>query len=195
MVNRVIVLGVKTTKIPWVTNPANGKPYTQATLMHAVLSGKRPELPDGLANSVLGGLAQRCWQGSAATRPSFEMVRRHLQLGLRQSMSDLGHGPTADDGDEDYGEDSDEGVAGAIDRKLMPPTLRVPITPEHAADNKLMHTLRHNVHRSHKHSDEFNGVHRSRVGRVTSRSSAPVEAPSPARDGAPPPASPMVQMI
>ena len=335
----IILWEVITSKIPWVTNPANGKPYTQATLMHAVLSGKRPELPDGLANSVLGGLAQRCWQGSAAARPSFEMVRRHLQLGLRQSMSDLGHtdGPTADYGDEDYGEDSDEGVAGANDRKLMrtlkldihrshkhndayndvmktragrlttrkpercgapppaspmpmghslanrpspalpmpsmlpppgatppsrlslaeraemaaqaaaaeetapdnapaeaaaftpkkvapvpllalntpaqslggpaatgrfssrpsarPPTLRVPITPEHAADNKLMHTLRHNVHRSHKHSDEFNGVHRSRVGRVTSRSSAPVEAPSPARDGAPPPASPMVQMI
>ena len=71
----IIVWELITCKVPWAGNAPNGKPWTQARLMRAVCNAERPKLPAEAATTVLGALAQRCWQGDTEKRPSFEQVR------------------------------------------------------------------------------------------------------------------------
>ena len=113
--------------------------------MHAVCGGERPPLPEaekGGKATLLGGLAERCWQGNAAARPHFEQIRRHLQLGLRQSVSGV------ESIGVEEGEEEEEDAEGAPEKKLV-------------------RTLRHDLHRSHK--GDYNEVHKTRAGRLTSR--------------------------
>jgi len=82
----ILIWELLTCEVPWAAPAANGRPYVAATLMHAVCHGTRPPLPKGVAESVLGGLAQRCWHASPTARPDFNQVVVQVQLGLRQSM-------------------------------------------------------------------------------------------------------------
>ena len=174
----IILWEILTAQVPWAVNAANGKAYTQATLMHAVVSGTRPELSASLASGVLGGLAQRCWHGEAVSRPNFERVRRQLQLGLRQSQ-ELMSGTV--------------GGGHASVYAAAPPPATAPSSPNAAMtarESKLTRTLRQSIFRSHKHGDEDAEVHKTRAGRLTRQFSH--GSPSPSKGSgttpAPPPA-------
>ena len=118
------------------------------------------------AAGMLGSLAQRCWQGNADARPSFEMVTRQLELACRQSAavgSTILSGGSAmrsspmelDDGAEAGRVQSAQGR-----RRLL----------QQGNERRLQYTLRYDVHRSHKQS--YNDVHKTKAGRIGARTGA-----------------------
>jgi serine/threonine protein kinase len=158
----IVLWEVLTGKLPWSINPHTGTPFTQAALVRTVCKGERLPLPsepdERPIQMMLRSLVERCWHADARSRPSFAQVAVQLRLALRQSLQtnqgNAGSPPSlsvaweADTGDRDAGEASS------------------------AEQQKLMYTLRHGVHRSHR-MDGYNEAHKSfgptaRVRRATS---------------------------
>ena len=163
----IILWELLTCELPWSVNKQTGKPYTSASLMRAVLSGQRPELPSPPTTSetglsILGPLAQRCWQGEAAARPRFEQITRQLGLALRQ----MNGGSTS----RSVTIQQPEEASGSTTSREEPPPLS--LMQRKASNEKLTHrTMRKEseVHRSHLASNSTSDVHKTRAGRATTR--------------------------
>ena len=163
----ILLWELLTCEVPWASNPVTGQPFTQAALMRAVLSGTRPSLPPVPAEAsnsalrdtahsigLLGPLAERCWQAEPSARPTFEMITRQLQLGLKQGQS--------------TGGTTGKWCASPLELEEQEPSGRVAhmerpinklLNTQHAADGRPTQ----DVHRSHK---DPNDVYRSRVERM-----------------------------
>ena len=146
----IVLWEVLTGGLPWSINPITSKPYTLAQLVRAVGKGDRLPLPpesDGPPiTMLLRSLVERCWLGDARARPSFGQVVVQLRLAQRQQSGQVEHG-VAEEGSSSF-EQGDGKVASVGDEAS-------------GADNqKLMYTMRHSVHRSHR-ADGYNEAYKS----------------------------------
>jgi hypothetical protein len=108
---------------------------------------------------------ERCWLGDARARPSFGQVVVQLRLAQRQQSGQVEHG-VAEVGSLSF-EQGDGKVASVGDEAS-------------GADNqKLMHTMRHSVHRSHR-ADGYNEAYKS-FGPTARRQQATSSLPPPSQ--------------